>query len=256
MTGYGRVDILWLDGGWVRPKSTIDTTVEWQKGIVYDQDIDMARIAKMARRYQPGLLVVDRTVGGEYENYVTPEQTVPSKPLQHPWESCITMGNSWSYVPGDHYKSTNELIHMLAKIISRGGNFLLNIGPSPEGDWSDTAYARLKEIGGWMSVHSEAVYNTIPVAPYGEGNNVYVQSRDKKQLYAYVLSGVSEVVVLPGSVVLSGVSLPRSAHITLLDAPGETIKWKSSSTGTEIKIPRRLQDKPAGKYAVVFRITL
>ena len=69
MTGYGRMDILWLDGGWVRPLSTVDTTVEWQRGIRYNQDIDMPRIATMARRHQPGLLVVDRTVAGEYENY-------------------------------------------------------------------------------------------------------------------------------------------------------------------------------------------
>ncbi len=78
MTGYGRIDILWLDGGWVRPKSTIDTSVDWQRGITYNQDIDMPRIAKMARSHQPGLLVVDRTVSGKYENYVTPEQTIPS----------------------------------------------------------------------------------------------------------------------------------------------------------------------------------
>ena len=164
-TGYGSMDILWLDGGWVRPKSTIDTSVEWQRGIIYDQDIDMARIAKMARNNQPGILIVDRSVGGEFENYVTPEQTIPAAPLQHPWESCITMGNSWSYVPNDHYKTTNELVHMLLHIISRGGNFLLNIGPSPEGDWSDTAYSRLKEIGVWMKVHKDGVYSTQPLSP-------------------------------------------------------------------------------------------
>ena len=115
MTGYGKVDVLWLDGGWVRPLSTIDTSVEWQRGITYDQDIDMARIATMARSYQPGLMVVDRTVSGEFENYVTPEQTVPKEPLLYPWESCITMGNSWSYVPNDTYKSTNTIIHLLLR---------------------------------------------------------------------------------------------------------------------------------------------
>jgi alpha-L-fucosidase len=68
MTGYGKVDILWLDGGWVRPKKSIDTTVEWQRGIQYDQDIDMPKIAAMGRQKQPGLIVVDRTVSGQYEN--------------------------------------------------------------------------------------------------------------------------------------------------------------------------------------------
>jgi alpha-L-fucosidase len=215
----------------------------------------MGRIAKMARTYQPGLLVVDRTVSGEYENYVTPEQTIPKEPMLHPWESCITMGNSWSYVPNDHYKPTNELIHMLVRIISRGGNFLLNIGPSPEGDWSDTAYARLKEIGAWMKVHGEAVYNTVPLKPYEDGNIVYLQSRDKKNIYVYLLSDKSDDVVVPGSISLHFISLNKTSRITLLDAPKEKIKWKASEDKVEIIMPAKLQNKTAGKYAVVFKIT-
>lgn len=254
MTGYGSMDILWLDGGWVRPKSTVDTSIEWQRGIVYNQDIDMARIAKMARSHQPGLLVVDRTVSGEYENYVTPEQTIPAEPLLHPWESCITMGNSWSYVPSDHYKSTNQLVHMLLKIISRGGNFLLNIGPSPEGDWSDTAYSRLKEIGIWMKVHANGVYNTIPLAPYEDGNIVYLQSKDKKSKYIYVLSDKANDVMLPDKITINKIILGKKSKIVLLDAPGERIKWKTTGDGVIIEVPTELKNKVAGNYAVAFRI--
>ena len=255
MTGYGSMDILWLDGGWVRPRSTVDTSVEWQRGIRYNQDIDMARIAKMARSHQPGLLVVDRTVSGEYENYVTPEQTIPAAPLPHPWESCITMGNSWSYVPNDHYKSTNQLVHMLLKIISRGGNFLLNIGPSPEGDWSDTAYSRLKEIGVWMKVHADGVYNTIPLAPYEDGNIVYLQSKDKKNIYAYVLSDKSNEVILPSTITLQKITLSKKSKIVLLDAPKEKIKWQATNDGITIAVPSKLKNKVAGNYAVAFKIT-
>ncbi len=96
------------------------------------------------------MLVVDRTVTGEYENYTTPEQEVPNEPLPFPWETCMTMGGSWSYVPGDNYKSTHTLIQLLVKIVSRGGNFLLNIGPGPDGDWDPVAYSRLEEIGKWI----------------------------------------------------------------------------------------------------------
>ncbi len=64
-----------------------------------NMDIDMPRIAAMARRHQPGLLVVDRTVAGRYENYRTPEQEIPEKPLPYAWETCMTMGGSWSYNP-------------------------------------------------------------------------------------------------------------------------------------------------------------
>lgn len=256
MTGYGSMDILWLDGGWVRPFASIDPSVDWQKSIPYNQDIDMARIAAMARSYQPGLLVVDRTVSGEYENYVTPEQTVPGQPFPHPWESCITMGNSWSYAPGDVYKPTNQLIHMLVKIISRGGNFLLNIGPSPQGEWSDTAYARLKEIGAWMKVHAEAVYNTIPMAPYEEDKIVYLQSKDKKTVYIYVLSDeTGENVVLPDNIVLHKFAPAKGSRLVLLDAPSAAVKWKTAGEKTVIQLPSKWKNKPAGKYAVVFKVT-
>ncbi len=255
MTGYGTMDILWFDGGWVRPFSTIDTSVEWQRGITYDQNIDMRRIATMARRYQPGILVVDRTVTGEYENYVTPEQTVPAEPLMHPWESCITMGNSWSYVPNDKYKSTNELVHLLLRIVSRGGNLLLNVGPSPEGDWSDTAYLRLKEIGQWMKVHGEAVYHTIPVSPYSNDNVVYVQSKDGKNIYVHMLSTTADTVDCPSTLLLKGFPGKMIQKIALLDAPGEKIKWKRTAAGIEIEFPKRLAGRSIAKYAMTLKIS-
>jgi alpha-L-fucosidase len=188
MTGYGKVDILWLDGGWVRPFTTIDKSVDWQKSIPYDQDIDMPRIATMARTNQPGILIVDRTVAGEYENYQTPEQSVPAEPLDHPWETCLTMGDSWSYVPHDRYKSTNDLIHLLVKIVSRGGNFLLNIGPSPDGDWDEVAYSRLREIGAWMQVNGQAIYGSRPLTPYQQGNTIFTQSKNGDTKYLFLLS--------------------------------------------------------------------
>ena len=254
MSGYGGVDILWLDGGWVRPYASIDKSVDWQKTIPYDQDIDMNKIAKMARTYQPGLIVVDRTVAGEFENYVTPEQTVPKQPLDHPWESCITMGNSWSYVPNDHYKSTNELIHLLIKIVSRGGNLLLNIGPSPEGDWSDTAYTRLKEIGSWIKVHGEAIYNTVPLPPYEENNIVYLQSKDFRTSYVYLLSDDNDRIILPPTITLNKFSIKKGNKITLMDNPSVKINWQPSGEGCIIQIPKKIQNQSAGKYAIVFKI--
>ena len=109
MTNYGPVDILWLDGGQVRPPK---------------QDINMPKLAAMARSHQPGLLVVDRTVGGRYENYRTPEQEVPEKAMPYVWETCMTMANQWSYKSDDKYKSTRQLIHLLVNIVAKGGNFL------------------------------------------------------------------------------------------------------------------------------------
>jgi alpha-L-fucosidase len=144
----------------VRPLSTIDTNVSWQKAILIDQDIDMASIAAMARKHQPGLLVVDRTVGGEYENYVTPEGHVPDADLGVPWETCMPMGTSWSWVPNEQYKSTDEIIRTLVSVVSRGGSLLLNVAPGPDGQLDSTAYVRLKEVGEWLKVNGEAVYGT------------------------------------------------------------------------------------------------
>ena len=253
MTGYGRVDILWLDGGWVRPYKSIDAKVDWQKSIPYDQDIDMPRIAKMARTHQPGLIVVDRTVEGEYENYTTPEQQVPSEPVDHPWESCLTMGNSWSYVPGDHYKSATELIDLLVKIVSRGGNLLLNIGPSPEGDWDDTAYSRLKEIGAWMKSNGEGIYNSKPLAPYSNGNIFYTQSKDGKNLYAFYLPG-KNAGPLPAQVEIDNPGSGKKGKITLMGSK-ERLKWKEQGNKWVVRIPESLQKSLAAQPALGFRVS-
>ncbi len=255
MSDYGKIDILWLDGGWVRPKKSIDASVEWQKAITYDQDIDMATIAADSRKKQPGLLVVDRSVGGAYENYVTPEQTIPAKPLDFPWESCITMGNSWSYVPNDVYKPTGKLINMLLRIVSRGGNFLLNIGPSPEGDFADTAYLRLKQIGGWMRIHGEAVYGTIPLAPYENGRQVYLQSKDGQTVYVHVLAEEGEdLVELPGSIDITSTGVRNGWRVSCLDDASLKLKVAQEGEKLVIQLPAAAKKKLAGsRYAVTFK---
>jgi alpha-L-fucosidase len=228
MTGYGTMDILWLDGGWVRPKSSIDTTVEWQRTITHNQDIDMPKIAAMARTHQPGLLVVDRTVHGEYENYVTPEQQVPATYLPYPWESCITLGNSWSYVPGDQYKSSRKVIHMLTDIISKNGNLLLNVGPGPDGEWDSLAYNRLEAIGKWMKINGEAVYDTEadPNLPR-QGKWAFT----KKGTNIYAIYQVAENEIVENSL---SVNLPAGIKVKGVSVIGGPQKVKFTQNGAQV----------------------
>src|SRR5690606_23759365 len=97
-----------------------------------------------------GLIVADRTVGGIYENYVTPEQTVPEKPLNIPWESCITLGTSFSFKYDDDYKPLRKVAHLLIDIVAKGGNLALNVGPQPDGRLPRHALRSIRDLGQWL----------------------------------------------------------------------------------------------------------
>jgi alpha-L-fucosidase len=193
MRDYGKVDLLWLDGGWVQPMT--DTSPRWGYKPVH-QDIYMDSLVQLARLLQPGLIVVDRAVEGPNQNYLTPEQQIPNAPLPYPWESCMTMANSWSYVPNDTYKSTKQLLSNLCMIVARGGNYLLNISPNALGEWDAIAYQRLNEIGDWMQINGQAIYETHPIFPYEQqtefGKWVFTEN-DKNEVFAcFIPTGLFE----------------------------------------------------------------
>ena len=151
------------------------------------QDIGMDSLAAIARSNNPDLIIVDRSVGGRYENYRTPEKQIPDTLLPYPWETCMTMGDSWSYVPNDHYKSTKDLIHMLCDIVAKGGNLLLNVGPDADGNLPPEALQRMREIGEWLRANGYAIYGSRPLYPYAQGNVRYTQSKDGKHKYSITL---------------------------------------------------------------------
>ena len=186
---YGPIDILWLDGGWVRPAWSVnDETRPWLGCSGQVQDVDMPRLAAIAREKNPRMIIVDRSVGGRYENYRTPEKQVPDSLLPYPWETCMTMGDSWSYVPDDHYKSTRELIHMLCDVVAKGGNLLLNVGPDADGNLPAEALQRMEEMGRCMDKIGHAIYGTRPLYPYCDGNRRYTQSKDGSVQYELTLT--------------------------------------------------------------------
>ncbi len=248
MSDYGKIDILWLDGGWVRPFSSVDTSVEWQRTIKHNQDIDMGNIARMARTHQPGLLVVDRTVHGEYENYVTPEQQVPATYLPYPWESCMTLGNSWSYVPNDEYKTSRKVIHLLTEIVSKNGNLLLNIGPAPDGEWDPNAYARLEDIGKWIQVNGEAIYDAEADASLpGQGKWVFTKKQDC--IYAIYQLAAKEAISEIYKLNINTASPIKKIQILGTD---QKIIFKQASTNLSIFTP--VKKLNANTEALVFKI--
>ena len=186
---YGPIDILWLDGGWVRPAWSVnEETRPWLGCSGQVQELDMHRLASIARERNPRTIIVDRSVGGRYENYRTPEKQVPDTLLPYPWETCMTMGDSWSYSPRDQYKSTRELIHLLCDVVAKGGNLLLNVGPDADGNLPAEALRRMEEIGKWLDVYGYAIYGTRPLPPYCDGNRRYTQSKDGKHRYEITLT--------------------------------------------------------------------
>ena len=237
MTGYGPIDILWLDAGQVRPPK---------------QDICMDRLAAMARKRQPRLIVVDRTVGGRYENYRTPEQQVPERPLPYVWESCLTMGEQWSFKPNDKYKSTRQLIHLLVDVVGKGGNLLLNVGPQPDGELPAAAVQRMEEIGAWMKINGDAIHGTRPIAPFKEGRVVFTAKG--QVVHAIYLCADGEEAP-PEQITLTARKPPAGATVRLLGAATPVACRAAADGAAVLALPASVRTSPPCRHAFVFQWT-
>jgi alpha-L-fucosidase len=157
------------------------------------------------------------------------------------------MATSWSYVPNDTYKPTEEIIEKLVDVVSKGGNFLLNIGPGPDGELDSVAYVRLREIGEWMTVNSEAIYNSRMLTASGESNTIrYTQSKDSSTFYVF-FSEFPE-----GKVELKQLHLNGAYSMKMLGSSKE-IKFNSSEHGTTLQLPSSL--KKQGKHVWVVKVS-
>jgi alpha-L-fucosidase len=145
LTGYGKIDLIWFDGGWERTKE------EWRAEELYD----------MVRSLQPDILINDRLPG--FADFETPEKFVPSQPPSRRWETCLTMNESWAYNPSDpDYKTSRELVHTLCEVAGRGGNLLLNVSPMASGQLPDEQIERMEAIASWMGPCKESIIETEP----------------------------------------------------------------------------------------------
>ena len=231
-SNYGKIDILWLDGGWVRaPK----------------EDIGMDNIAKMARQNQPGLIIVDRTVTGEYENYRTPEKMIPETQLPYPWETCMPLSKDWGFVPDAIFKTPETIIRTLVEVVAKGGSLLLGVGPTPEGIIEPEVAKILAEIGNWLKANGEAIYNTRNTSMYHDGNVWFTASKDKLTTYAIVCPEGS----VPATVSWHG-NLPAKGSKMVLLADHSAVKYKLSGDSVIITVPKsvRAKSKP---FAVAFQ---
>jgi alpha-L-fucosidase len=142
LTNYGDLVVLW----WDTP---------------YNMNRERADMLQPLINLQPGILTNNR-LGGEYRgDFTTPEQHIPATGLDYDWETCMTMNDTWGFKSyDDNWKSTEMLIRNLVDIASKGGNYLLNVGPTAEGEIPQPSVERLKAIGEWMNVNGESIYGT------------------------------------------------------------------------------------------------
>jgi alpha-L-fucosidase len=234
---YGKLDILWLDGNWVKPSHTF-------------QDIDMPLIAAMARSYNPGVLIVDRASVPEYENYETPEQEIPDIQLSTPWETCMTLGGAWGYRSIDYLKSSAKVIHTLIEIVAKGGSLNLGVGPKPDGTLPELVIERLAQIGEWLNKNGNAIYATRPTPVYKDAhtNTWFTQSKDGQKIYAIVC--LPENSTLPAKVSWTG-NYPLSGQPIKCLQTNSVVQWQTTTGGLEVTLPAGL---PANLPAIAFEL--
>jgi len=232
MEDYGRIDILWLDGGQVNPNN--------------GQDIRLSEVVARARAIQPWLITADRTVGGENENYITPEQSVPDRAIRIPWESCVTVGTQWGFRYSDTYKSSRTLVRMLIDVVSRGGNLALNIGPQPNGELPAEAMREIEGLGAWLRKNGEAIYGTRPAEIPQIDRIAFTEKGDT----VYALLPLEENDVISGTLQIP--TKKKVSAVTRLES-GDTLSFEANDEGVLVTLPHPISGTES--LAAAFRLT-
>jgi alpha-L-fucosidase len=224
---YPNIDVLWFDGEWVADWNNERGAdlYNWLRGIKPSLIINN-RVGK-DRQGMDGL---SQSKGTGLGDFGTPEQRVPPEGLPGvDWESCITMNGTWGFKSfDDNWKDTKTLVRMLIDIASKGGNFLLNVGPTAAGEIPSESVARLREMGKWMRDNGESIYATS-VSPYGQPTwGRYTVKAGKT--YAHVFDWPKDSVIA-----LTGITTkPASAYLL---ADGKPLVIEESAGGFNVRLP-------------------
>ncbi len=244
MTKYCPIDVVFFD-----PPATAALA----------QDEIVAEMKQLIWELSPDTVVTR----GEIE---TPEQYTPGVPLEGAWEGNMTMGTQWQYRgTNEHYKSGTELITAWIETRAKGGNFLLNIGPKPNGDIPIEQEARMREMALWNMVNAEAVGAVRPWVITNEGDIWFTKARDRNTVYAFV-PGVDWRLGAQKTVVLQSVQARENTRVRVLGQNDEVLEyeadvvprteWEQTSGGLRIRAYRaqRLYNDRRWPNPVVLKI--
>jgi alpha-L-fucosidase len=230
LTQYGPIAVMWFD----TPERISRAQSE--------------ELVQLIRRLQPDCIVNAR-VGNRLGDYAVQEQKIPASGDPQPWETCLTLNRHWGYKKGDEqWKPTATLIHNLIDVASKGGNFLLNVGPTGEGIIPVPSVERLQEIGTWLEVNGAAIYGTTasPFANLGWGRCTVKSSGAETTLYLHVFDWPANGELLVPALTNEVVSA------TLL-ASRKTLAVRTTAAGLSLALPGAAPDPVSTTIALTIK---
>jgi alpha-L-fucosidase len=202
-------------------------------------------------RLRPGIIVNNRLGGGYPGDSDTPEQEIPATGMPgRDWETCMTMNDTWGYKSyDDNWKSVETLVRNLVDIASKGGNYLLNVGPTSEGLIPGPSVERLKAVGRWMKTNGEAIYATSasPFKRLSWGRCTKKVDASGATLYLHVFDWPKD-----GKLLVPGLKSPVEAAHLLADADRKALRTEAGEAGVTITVPAAAPD--AISSTVVLRV--